>query len=175
MKRRHFYTVVGFQILLLLLMIAYRQYTLSTGQAIMLHLQRPVDPRSMFSGNYVLLSYDISTLDKKKMGIVDAFKYGDTIHVSLSKEGIYWVVKSAGKEIPDTLYIRGTVTSGWSDDIRVEYGIEQYYIPDSQAKEIENKLRAAEDPGEAAVEVIVDSNGNAAISQVLLGNEKLTW
>jgi uncharacterized membrane-anchored protein len=44
-------------------MIGYRHYWIETGEKIMLRVE-PVDPRDLFRGDYVSLSYEISSLDR---------------------------------------------------------------------------------------------------------------
>ncbi len=172
MKKRRFISIVVFQMTLLLLMIAYKQYSVYTGETIRLHLQRPVDPRSVFSGNYVILSYDISTLNQS-LARGESFNYGDTVYVALSKQGEYWVPASIEKIPPKKIFIKGTVASSWGGSIQARYDIEQFYIPDSRAKEMEERLRIAERSGDAYAEVVIDGNGNAIVSKVFLGVEEL--
>ena len=60
--RRKFIIIVLFQVLLLVGIIAYRQYWVATGERVLLGTE-PVDPRDIFRGDYVTLNYEISSLD----------------------------------------------------------------------------------------------------------------
>jgi uncharacterized membrane-anchored protein len=52
--------------------------------------------------------------------------------------------------------------TGW----QIEYGIENFYIPETQRGVIEEALR--KHPDKARVEVKVDRNGNAALVKLMI-------
>ena len=60
--RGKFVLLILLQALILAGMIGYRYYWVETGEKIFLRVS-PVDPRDLFRGDYVSLSYDISNLD----------------------------------------------------------------------------------------------------------------
>jgi uncharacterized membrane-anchored protein len=45
----------------------------------------PVDPRDIFRGDYVTLSYNASTIDLDQFGISEKFKRNDTVYTMLGK------------------------------------------------------------------------------------------
>ena len=106
--RTKFLIIVLLQVLLLTGMIGYRQHWVSTGERILLRTA-PVDPRDIFRGDYVNLSYDISSLDLDSLGAPAGIKTNDRIFVSLTPDadGTYRAV-SAGA-MPPTLgkFIQG--------------------------------------------------------------------
>lgn len=59
--RAKFALAIALQLLLLAGLLGFRQYTLLTGQRIWLRTV-PVDPRDMFRGDYVTLSYQVSRI-----------------------------------------------------------------------------------------------------------------
>jgi uncharacterized membrane-anchored protein len=78
------------QIFILTGIIVYRQYWVATGERILL-VTEPVDPRDIFRGDYVRLTYEISTLDLNRLGVSERFKPRDKIYVTLERDenGIY--------------------------------------------------------------------------------------
>ena len=88
LKKILFVFAVLSQIAIYSYMIAKRNHLLKTGKPIMLKCE-PVDPRSLFSGDYVILNYEISRLDIK---LFDGKSYqldkGDRVYVGLEKEKI---------------------------------------------------------------------------------------
>lgn len=77
-----FLTIVLLQTLVLVYMIGSRQYILSTGTSVLLETI-PIDPRSLFSGDYVRLDYKISNIDLSDIPGDKNFKRGDTVYVTL--------------------------------------------------------------------------------------------
>lgn len=106
-----FYLAVGLQLLILVGIIGYKQYTLSTGESVLLKMSHPVDPMSLFSGNYIILSYEISTINLTQTpSDYGDFKPGDQVYVKLKKDGEYATVESVGKNKPEGLFMKGKVS-----------------------------------------------------------------
>jgi uncharacterized membrane-anchored protein len=152
---------VVLQLLALGSLIAYKQVTLVTGQRIVLKTV-PVDPRDMFRGDYVVLRYEITRLQLWQCSAADLQK-GDTVYVTLHKEGRFWTAGLATKSPPEDgrLFIRGRVAHADSAGATIEYGIESYFVPEGKGRQLE---RAAGD--RLTVEVAVDHHGRAAIRSV---------
>lgn len=73
--------------------ILYKEYTLRTGTEVILKTE-PVDPRDLFRGDYVVLNYEISTLDLEEIPVEDPyFEYNDRIYLVLELENGYGVPK----------------------------------------------------------------------------------
>ncbi len=73
------------QLLLLAGIVGYREYWVETGDKILLRTA-PVDPRDLFRGDYVRLSYEISTLALDQLGVKGGnFKPGQVVYVGLEK------------------------------------------------------------------------------------------
>jgi uncharacterized membrane-anchored protein len=166
--RLKFRLAVGLQLLLLLALLGFHQFTLLTGQHIWLKT-RPVDPRDMFRGDYVALRYDISTIPGSQVQSA-SFDRGSNIYVTLKRDGRYWTVDQASTWPPEggQLFLRGKVrysssahTANTMPDLDVEYGIESYFVPEGQGQ-VYQRLRS----GSLAVEVAVDRTGRAAIRRV---------
>lgn len=166
--------VVVLQTGALIAMVAVKQVTLITGTPVLLKTE-PVDPRSLFRGDYVQLNYAISTLDYGTVDGDDGFDRHDEVYVVLRRGKTYWEPVSIHREMPargqDTVVIRGEVeyTRVWldgksRDGVRVRYGIESYFVPEGEGREIE----LPRNDGRVAILVAVDDNGDAAIKAVLI-------
>ena len=119
----------------------------------------PVDPRSLFRGNYVRLNYDISTIDK---GLTqEDFKKNSVGYVALKQEGDVFVATGLYHEKPDsTLFIRGRVVPQ-RNSYRMKYGIEAYFMPKEKA------LLAEKSVGQGAnAEIYILPNGKSAIAKL---------
>ncbi len=119
----------------------------------------PIDPRSLFRGNYVRLNYDISSINKGLTG--EHFKRGEVAYVSLKEEDGIFFASDLHREKPESgVYIRGRVVSLGSS-YRVKYGIEAYFMPKKKALKAERSVRQ----GANALVYLLD-NGKAAIAKL---------
>ncbi len=145
--------------------VAYKENTLRTGTEVILQTA-PIDPRDFFRGDYVILNYDISSLQNIPMD--RAFAPGDTIYVSLQlNENIARAVAAAHEE-PEGLFIKGKVVDSWQPGIRVEYGIESYFVPEGTGHEVERESNLT-------VKVAIDKSGHALIKHLLLHGEEVRF
>jgi len=172
--------IVALQTAALVAMIGMKQYTLSTGQPVLLKTQ-PIDPRSLFSGDYVRLNYSVSQLRFDQIEGERDFRRGDTIYVVLRPGDEYWEPVSVHRHQPSVpagqIAIKGRVMSVQQQtfnrqerrteavkSINVKYGIENYYVPEGEGRALERPK-----PGEIiSIRVVVDRYGNAAIKAVLV-------
>lgn len=126
-----------------------------TGERIVLETN-PVDPRSLFRGNFVRLNYVISRVEikqKKREG----FKKGSPVFLSLSENNGLWVPTNASMTKPkDGIFIRGRIENSRSNNLDIRYGIEAFFLPKDKSLDIERKAR-----GKAHVYVYVGPNGKA--------------
>jgi len=98
--RKTFVFFVLLQVVLLIGIIAYRQYWVATGERILLKTT-PVDPRDIFRGDYVSLRYEISSLNLDELAVKQSFKGNEKVYVILQKnpDGTF-AAKSVSKEPP---------------------------------------------------------------------------
>lgn len=173
--------VVGLQTLVLVTMIGMKQWTLSTGTPIVLET-RPIDPRSLFRGDYVRFNYAISRLDLEELGGDKAFRPHDRIYVVLEQGERYWkpisVHRSRPEVGPGQVAIKGEIWSIWPRQSRqaqpdaeqylhVRYGIENYFVPEGEGRRLERPK-----PGDTvSVQVAVDRFGNAGIKVIFVNGE----
>jgi uncharacterized membrane-anchored protein len=108
MKRLKFGAIVLLQVLLLTGMIGYRQHWVDTGEKILLRTV-PVDPRDLFRGDYVRLTYEISNLDLDALSVYRKFKPNTVVYVGLEREpdGVYKAVSAAETPPPGKKFIQG--------------------------------------------------------------------
>ncbi len=151
--------------------IGYKEYTLRTGQEVLLKTT-PVDPRDLFRGDYVVLRYDISNLNSPSVIFErNDFKSGEKVYIGLNTKGKYAVATGVYSQPPsDGLFIKGTLKDVSSTRVGVEYGIESYFVPEGKGREIERRLGRNVD-----VKVAVDSSGNAVIKSLLIDGQEVRF
>jgi len=179
------FIIILIQSSLLFAMIANRQAILSSDTIVILEI-RPIDPRSLFRGDYVRLSYEINELQLDKLSGNQLFKRNDTVYVMLQKQGLYWQARAVFLEKTEAqssqqIFIRGVVKSVRNrnqDDnpksykktisINVSYGIENYFVPEGEGLKLERPQ-----PGDkVTLEIALDEEGHAAIKSLLLNGVK---
>ncbi|MFI2810858.1 GDYXXLXY domain-containing protein [Microbulbifer sp. JSM ZJ756] len=154
-----------FQFLVLVGMYLKAQVPLWTGEEILVKTI-PVDPRSMFRGNYARLQYPFSELDASLFGEHE-LRQGEVVYIALeeTKSGVYRLA-GAGLEPPEEgLFLRGRVSGSWFRDsgeaYRVRYGIEAFFAPKEEALWLEKVLRKA-----AHARLKITGNGHARLVAV---------
>jgi uncharacterized membrane-anchored protein len=164
-RRSLYWLVVALQVMVVLVFVGAKEYTLRGGEEIVLTTV-PVDPRDLFRGDYVVLRYDIST-------VAGRFAVGDTVYLRLIESDSAWRPQYASKESPgpDETFIRGRVVRQVESrlgvpqivpQVEVEYGIESYFVPEGTGRAIEQQR------GKLRVRVVVDRSGNAVIKDLLM-------
>ncbi len=130
-----FWVLVFLQILLLAGIIGYRHYWLATGERVLLRTV-PVDPRDILRGDYVRLSYDISTLDLDRLEGEDKFVRNENVYVVLRKnaDGTYSPTAALDDPPRGERFIKGRVISQsegvrWEVTVRDDAGRQQILEP----------------------------------------------
>jgi uncharacterized membrane-anchored protein len=128
LKRLKFAAIVFLQILLLTGMIGYRQHWVDTGKKVLLRTV-PVDPRDIFRGDYVNLSYEISNLDLDALSAYKKFEPNTAVFVGLDAgpDGVYKAVSVATAPPLGRKFIQGRaryeqMISQWEVSVRDEAG-----------------------------------------------------
>ncbi len=172
MDKKVFIAIGLFWLILIAGFVTYKEFTLKSGKEVLLKT-RPVDPRDLFRGDYVILRYEISTLN---MGSLNSnsdtdFEENDNIFVTLIQGSVYAVATGVYKNSPkDQLYIEGKVKQVGGDSLDIEYGIESYFVPEGRGREIERESGKNLD-----VLVAVDKFGNAVIKSVFIGGKEFSF
>ncbi len=159
--------IIGFWLFLALFAVMQNEKVFFAGDEILLKVQ-PVDPRDFLRGQYVQLKYDIGTIPVKKS---EHFAHKEAIYVTLKKEGKFYSAKKISKNAPKILgaeekYIKGRIdfilySSRYGkdyNDIRIVYGIENFFTKESEAKAIEKSLAAG-----GIAKIKLDKKGRAKI------------
>ena len=153
---------VALQLLVLVGMAASAAMPLWTGTEIRVRTV-PVDPRSMFRGNYARLRYEFGELPDGALDAVDGLRAGEVVYVSLKpgEEGEYEFAEASLEPPSHGMFLRGRLL-GISPPLRVRYGIEAFFAPKERALELERDLR---DGGTAVL--MVTGGGRAALKDVI--------
>src|SRR5919107_4422389 len=130
-RRTAFWVLVALQALVPVAMAGLREADVLFGQHVLLRVE-PADPRDPFRGQYVALRYSIGSIY-----LPTGSASGARVYVPLHREGDAWTGTFATTLRPDGgTYIRGRVRDG-----RIEFGIEQYYADEDEARELGEALR----------------------------------
>ena len=169
-----FWLAVGLQIIIAITFFGYNQYSSTTGERILLKLSPPRDPLSLLQGHYLALNYEISQLNYDEYFGPSDFQNRETIYVILEKENNYYKAYRVSREKPEeAVFIKGEVISNYQGNINIKYGIENYFIPEDKAKEIEKQFREAIRAENIFIEVSIDKSGNAFIKRILIGEKEI--
>ncbi|MEN9576690.1 MAG: hypothetical protein RL514_4545 [Verrucomicrobiota bacterium] len=164
MNLKHFLLVLAAQTALLLALIAQQEYRLAAPTTVLLETA-PVDPRDLLRGDYVILNYKVSTLTNGLWDAAPAGKWspGLPVFVSLEQRGQFHeaVLLSATRPEPqpNRVLIQGHVQPSWNtNQVRVEYGLERYYVEEGTGNP----------RGKLTVQVAVGAEGKPVIKQVFI-------
>ncbi|HRP78452.1 MAG TPA: GDYXXLXY domain-containing protein [Aquamicrobium sp.] len=134
-------------------MIAGRAAVLRDGHEVTLAVE-PVDPRDLLRGDYVTLAYNISRVPADLFGEMPE-ESGDeddrTVYVRLKTDddGVFQPVAARFGQPPEPapaegeVDVRGMTQPRWSartHSVSVRYGIERFYVPEGEGREIERNL-----------------------------------
>ena len=130
--------VAALQTAVLGYMVGERAWGLRSGVEVILKTA-PVDPRDLLRGDYVTLNYDISRVPVSTLvgGPPKESLNNQILSVRLKKQddGYWGIVESSFRELPaalDTVVLRSLPFYSYGpndgETIRVEYGIERYYV-----------------------------------------------
>jgi uncharacterized membrane-anchored protein len=168
------------QVALIGLMVYDRARILREGDDVMLQT-RPVDPRDFLRGDYVVLDYEITNLPAGALKDTPSQGRGSPVFVKLARrdDGFYQAVSVHTERVPAAggeVVIRGRAVGGatcgsahreFCERLQIRYGIERYFVPQDDGKEIER----SRDQGQVSVVAAVTPAGRAAIKRLLLGGK----
>ncbi|MBW7974845.1 GDYXXLXY domain-containing protein [Bradyrhizobium sp. BR 10289] len=166
------------QCVLLVLMVADRMQILREGREVTLQTQ-PVDPRDFLRGDYVVLRYDISQLPAGSLAGKTAETRNPVVFVKLAPNagGLYEAVSVHAEPVAVTapeILIRGRVSYScgstsrmFCDKLTITYGLESYFVPEGEGRNLEQ----ARNQQKLRVVAAVLPSGRAAIKRLLLDGE----
>lgn len=169
MKVKLFILILLAQTAWLLGTVAVQEHALARGRVIMLET-RPVDPRDMLRGDYLILNYKISDVPMNLFSppVKKDLLPGTKIFVALAPgtNQFYEVVKASTHEftpLPDEIVFKGK-SARWrniTNSIHVEYGLERCYVAEGTGNP----------PGELTVQASVPASGRAKIKEVFVNGK----
>lgn len=147
MRRKLIILVAALQVFVLIAMAAKREYVHAYGQQIYLR-SAPIDPRDPFRGDFVRLNYAMSEVTVEDMhgGLAEhKSKRGRVVYAALKADGngLHSLDYVSDKAPQRGVYLKGRTDSrrfGAADRIRINYGIEQYFVQQGKGLEMEKKL-----------------------------------
>lgn len=154
--------VVVLQVFILTGMVAIAARPLWTGQEIRV-ATRPVDPRSLFRGNYARLDYGFSALPDNAFADDVRLRHGEPVYVLLARgeNGFYEYAGSSLQKPDEGVFLRGRLQNTHGTK-RVKFGIEAWFAPKQEALRLERELR----DGAVAV-LMIDRTGKAALKEIV--------
>ena len=175
MKIKSLILAIIFQILLIIAMLAYALMPLYLGKEVKVRVKL-YDPRDLFRGNYVSLSYDFSDFSNLQQSKFDE-KTGVEIYIydrNISKnDEIYAILKQDANATyafdkfsftkpKDVLFLAGK----FDGYLFVKYGIEEFYMPTKKAKQTEREMMD-QDVDAVAVLMVMD-DGRARLKDIII-------
>ena len=146
-RARWFTVVVALQVAFLLGWAGYCEWSRAGAPTVLLQT-RPVDPRDLLRGDYMILNYEVSRVPLPEGSPAEAALPGREIWVTLRRGVRFHTVVATSWDAPDAM--RGE--SGSSGDeqvvrarvrgrplpaqhaVVVDYGIEKYFVPEGKGR-----------------------------------------
>ncbi|MGK0297380.1 MAG: putative membrane-anchored protein [Gammaproteobacteria bacterium] len=153
--------IIVLQLSVLVIEYGNAVFPLLTGKEIKIKVV-PVDPRSLFRGNYARLNYDISRV--KLTDNTRELRKNEIVYVSL-KLNEFGLYEQDGVSLlrPDSgIFIRGRTQETRTGMLQVRYGIEAFFAPKEKALDLESKLRS----GGIAI-IMIAKNGKSALKDII--------
>lgn len=138
-----FFLIVFLQILALFVMIAKREHLLRSGMSVKLKCE-PIDPRSLLSGDFVNLNYNISRIQRaevKSFATKDYFRRHDTVYVALVNKDKkdFWDAVAYSDEYSTLTNISKYIIKGKLENTAWEVNVEEIqYIHNKNYKSQKN-------------------------------------
>jgi uncharacterized membrane-anchored protein len=167
MKLKLLILVLGLQTAWMLGTTFVQERALTMGKVILLET-RPVDPRDLLRGDYVILNYKISDVPWSTFSppLTNSLPAGQEVYIALEPRGQFYEIsraatnkiEAAGEEV----VLKGKSQAWWNGTPQstdhVEYGLERYYVKEGTGNPL----------GKLTVQVAVPSSGRGLIKQVLI-------
>ena len=165
------------QVALIGVIVYDRAQVLREGSEVALQT-RPVDPRDFLRGDYVVLNYEITNLPAGALKDMPSQGRGTPVFVKLTRkpDGFHEAVSVHAEPMPvadGEVVIRGRTVRGatcgsnnrlFCERLQITYGIERFFVPQDEGREIER----SRNQGKVSVVAAVTPAGRAAIKRLLL-------
>lgn len=141
-SRLVFYLILAFQLVVLSSIVGMYYAVSAFGKEVQIQTV-PVDPRDAIYGDYVLLKYQMSTIDSSKWIGANPPIQHQKVNVLLRKSGdVYQAVAisptSISTKSANEALLEGRIKGIVNNQIEVTYGIERYYVQEGTGVEWEN-------------------------------------
>lgn len=172
-----FLCAIAAQVFFVLSINYIKDFDIKTGRKIIVRTI-PIDPRSLFRGDYINLGYDFSSISLNDI-IKDVSYYyrGQTVYVKLVKIRSRWKASEIANNYinakhGDEITLKGTVQNTSSDkNLNISYEIESYFVPEGKGKDIEKQII------KKRVHVLLSVNkfGQASVCAIFINGKKITF
>lgn len=128
-----------------------------TGTVVPLELV-PVDPRDLLRGDYVIINLAIGRIPRDLEG-AEGLRAGQQVFLELKMDGdgpARPVSASGDQPQSGDLAIAGTVRSATAETVRIDYGIDAFFLPEGEGREIERL-----DTSRVLLEVAIAGDGRS--------------
>jgi uncharacterized membrane-anchored protein len=133
---------------------------------------RPVDPRDLLRGDYVILDYKISDVPDGLLLTSAEFldddryeaEYPVYVTLGLNADGVASVSGISARRPSDGIYLKGRLERLWGSNYSIDYGLGAYYVPEDTGRELEDAIRGGEETVLADVRVLL---GRGVIKELL--------
>lgn len=162
---------VALQLGVLVSMGVIRVMILIRGETYLVRVQ-PVDPRDWLRGDYVILSYEFSRLQRDgrtDFNVDQQFMFPEKlrdvpIYVTLAREpdGRHWQAVRFSREHPkEGPFLRGKMNQFGM----LEFGIESYFVQEGKGHQYEDAMRSRQ----LSAEITITPEGTAAVRKLHIG------
>lgn len=170
MKFKSLLLVLALQSAWILGTVAVQERVLIAGKVVLLET-RPVDPRDLLRGDFLILNYKISDVPANLFSptVGKDLPVGATVFVALEQRGQFYEIAKASTDpfepSANQILLKGkSVSRRWgapaqnTNPVHIEYGIERYYVHEGTGSP----------RGKITVEAAVSASGSIVIKQVFL-------
>lgn len=166
---KRLFLLVALQIALLLTIVGKYHYISAVGEVITLKTA-PVDPRDLFYGDYVILNYEVSQIDRStvKTDLREEREGPITVYVLLEKRNHPWYEavgvyenRPAPSENQAVLRAKLSYFQPNMDTFSLTYGLERYYVEENTGRQWEERRDEL-----SLVDVRVTDGGDAVIERL---------
>ncbi len=182
LKSTHAFRYAAAAVFVALLQTGVLGYQISQHALILRHGQEvllkslPVDPRDLLRGEYVILNYDISTIEPvllvgERPGMTGSQRLW--VRIAPQPDGFWAVQQASFQQLPPVDKTVVLLTQPFTYDanneysLNVQYGIERFYVPEGEGKALED----ARNDAQVSVAVRVDKDGAAQIRRLLVDGQ----
>ncbi len=166
-RRKLFIAAISFQTCAVLWLATPPILSLSGGKTITV-VTEPIDPRDMFRGDYISLSYPFSRVTTR-----ETFVYHTKVFVLLKQDAERkWQAISVSAARPAVaadeilLFGESEYTDQSGKQVHIKYGIEQVFVPEGRG----SKITSAD---KLDIELAVPDNGRAVIKRAQMKDNTL--